>query len=326
MPTAASPARAANRMASRLIGRYCGVRGAWSRKTTTVAMPCALALATSLASSHLIAQIVAMPPPVEIVYVCPFDASVRSLEEGVCRRRGQRADLVAEVPDPLEFPLRLTTSPARPLPDQPTRLRFEVQDPWQGKPVEDFAIVHEKPFHVFVVSQDLEYFLHAHPRWRRNGFELDVVLPSAGLYRVLTDFLPEAATPQFLTRSLFVAGVSAARPQMENDLSAQQDDNLRVEIELSPQQPVAGSTTTVRFRLEPEAGIEPYLGALGHMLVASADLIELMHMHPVTMRVGADVEFTVVFPRPVAYRAWVQFQRLGVVNTVHFDIAVSATP
>ena len=34
------------------------------------------------------------------------------------------------------------------------------------------------------------------------------------------------------------------------------------------------------------------------------------------------VEFEVVFPRPQAYRVWVQFQRKGVVNTLHFDIPV----
>jgi len=30
-----------------------------------------------------------------------------------------------------------------------------------------------------------------------------------------------------------------------------------------------------------------------------------------------------VFPRPQVYRVWVQFQRLGVVNTVQFDVPVA---
>ena len=29
-----------------------------------------------------------------------------------------------------------------------------------------------------------------------------------------------------------------------------------------------------------------------------------------------------MFPRPQTYRVWVQFQRDGVVNTVHFDVPV----
>jgi len=34
------------------------------------------------------------------------------------------------------------------------------------------------------------------------------------------------------------------------------------------------------------------------------------------------VRFDVVFPRARPYRVWVQFQRSGVVNTVHFDVPV----
>jgi hypothetical protein len=30
-----------------------------------------------------------------------------------------------------------------------------------------------------------------------------------------------------------------------------------------------------------------------------------------------------VFPRPGAYRVWVQVQSAGIVNTVHFDVPVS---
>jgi len=35
------------------------------------------------------------------------------------------------------------------------------------------------------------------------------------------------------------------------------------------------------------------------------------------------VEFEMVFPRPQVYRLWVQFQRLGVVSTVRYDVPVA---
>jgi hypothetical protein len=38
------------------------------------------------------------------------------------------------------------------------------------------------------------------------------------------------------------------------------------------------------------------------------------------------VEFEVVFPQSSVYRMWVQFQRDGVVNTVHFDVPVAVPP
>ena len=43
---------------------------------------------------------------------------------------------------------------------------------------------------------------------------------------------------------------------------------------------------------------------------------------PVSRDGGPEVEFEVAFPRPQTYRVWVQFQRDGVVNTVHFDVPV----
>jgi hypothetical protein len=81
------------------------------------------------------------------------------------------------------------------------------------------------------------------------------------------------------------------------------------------------------FRLKPDDGIEPWIGAMGHMLAASADLIDLMHTHPiyVTDPDGAkQLQFNLIFPREGMYRIWVQFQRKGVVNTVAFNVPVKA--
>jgi hypothetical protein len=62
------------------------------------------------------------------------------------------------------------------------------------------------------------------------------------------------------------------------------------------------------------------------MLVASNDLIDMMHEHPFLADGGPRVEYEVVFPRPGAYRVWVQFQSAGEVNTATFDVPVVAQP
>jgi hypothetical protein len=81
------------------------------------------------------------------------------------------------------------------------------------------------------------------------------------------------------------------------------------------------------FRLTPNDGIEPYIGAMGHMLAASSDLIDMMHTHPVYVTdpenaAYKQIQFNLIFPRAAVYRVWVQFQRRGVVNTVVFNIPV----
>jgi len=97
---------------------------------------------------------------------------------------------------------------------------------------------------------------------------------------------------------------------------------MHVSLETTPERPVAGMRTQMRFTLD-AGGLEKYLGAWGHMLTVSDDLIDMMHDHPARADGGPRVEFDMVFPRPSAYRVWVQFQRAGVVNTVHFDVPVA---
>jgi hypothetical protein len=258
------------------------------------------------------------------VYVCPMDPDIRSNGPGKCRRCGMA--LVAGIPDPVEFHLDLTTTPSPPAAKQATTLEFQVHDPWKDRPVQRFVVVHEKLFHAFVVSQDLNYFNHGHPVLRGDGvFAFPVMLPKSGMFRVLGDFYPDGATPQLLTETLFVPGAPGELPTLSRDYSTKSDANMTVSLTTLPEQSMAGNRTRMTFHVDPLDGFEKYLGAWGHMLAASDDLIDMIHLHPLRAD-GADVQFDVVFPRPRMYRVWVQFQRKGVVNTVHFDVPVEEAP
>jgi hypothetical protein len=111
---------------------------------------------------------------------------------------------------------------------------------------------------------------------------------------------------------------------LSKDFEPKQAANLAVEFSANPDTPIAGQATTLRFHLSPADGIEPYFGALGHMLVVSDDLIDMIHGHPETLGLAETAEFKVVFPRATTYRVWAQFQRDGIVNTVHFDVPVDS--
>jgi hypothetical protein len=142
------------------------------------------------------------------------------------------------------------------------------------------------------------------------------------MYRVLGDFYPEGATPQLITKTIFVAGAEPPARPLQRDYSPKRSDNLSVSIDTSPPNPIAGVTAQLRFTLSPSDGFEKYLGAWGHMLAASDDLIDMMHTHPTLADGSSDVQFKVIFPRARTYRIWVQFQRNGIVNTAHFDVPV----
>src|ERR1700704_408316 len=91
------------------------------------------------------------------VYICPMDPDVRSNSPGKCARCGMA--LVAGLPDPVEYHMDLTVAPRPPKVGETARLTFSIHDPWKDRPGTNFQIVHEKLFHMFVVSQDLQVFL-----------------------------------------------------------------------------------------------------------------------------------------------------------------------
>ncbi len=270
----------------------------------------------------------AQEKPVE--FLCPMDADVRQAGPGKCPRCGMK--LVAGLPEPIEYPVTVTMKPERPKPGERVRLRFAVLDPKTAKPVRELELIHERLLHLFLISEDLEDFAHIHPEMAAPGvFEIDWTFRTGGMWRVLLDFYPAHATPQLVSRTILLPGGSLSAPQLQSDSGkARAGANLSVNLQLDPEQPLAGEKTLLQYRIEPREQFEEYLGAMGHLLVASADLIDLMHTHPFLVDGGMAapptdakrVQFNVIFPRPGVYRVWAQFQRAGVVNTIPYTIEV----
>jgi hypothetical protein len=252
-----------------------------------------------------------------------MDRDVRMAAAGKCPRCGM--NLVLGIPEPVEYPLKLAVSPRAARAGGQVDLTFKVGDPKTGAPVNRFETIHEKLFHMFIVSQDLEFFVHGHPVLSGPGtFRYAGSLPKPGMYRVLADYYPSDGTPQLTAKTIFVAGGSLHIPQLAPDLAGKKTENMSVELAAEPAQPIAGFKTMLFFRVEPADGLEQYLGAWGHMLAASDDLIDLIHTHPFLADGGPQIQFNVIFPRARTYRLWVQFQRKGVVNTAVFTIPVAA--
>ncbi len=282
-----------------------------------------------------------LAPEPEVEWMCPMpqDSDIRMKGPGKCPRCGMT--LVPGLPEPQEFPVRISTRPKALKVGQEAQLSFSIEDPKSLKPVKDFEIVHEKLYHLFVVSQDLKFFKHTHPEMQPDGkFLLGVTFPKPGLYRILSDFYPKGATPQLIANTVMVpgAGFKLETAKLDPDLTAKQTDgfkdghavpgNIQVELTMDPPQPIVGEKTLLFFRLKPGSGMELYLGAWAHMMAASADLVDMIHSHPflVTDPIDSDykqLQFNLIFPRAGVYRVWVQMQRLGVVNTVAFNIPVS---
>ncbi len=260
----------------------------------------------------------------QIQFVCPMDPEVRSAEPGKCPKCGMK--LEPGIREQVEYPLHLRVTPKQIPAGRNLELAFHVTEPKSGKTVTRFETVHEKLFHLFIVSQDLEYFAHVHPEPHHDGvFRLRTMLPRAGTYRLLGDYYPRGGTPQLEPITITTEGDIAplAPVKLQPDLAPKQGENLEVELATDPPRPIAGKKTLLFFKVKPVEGFEPYIGAWGHLLAVSDDLIDVIHTHPSIADGGANVQFDLYFPREAVYRIWVQFQRLGKVNTLVFTIPVS---
>jgi len=263
----------------------------------------------------------------DTVFVCPMDPEVRSSKPGRCPRCGM--DLVPGIPDPLKYPVDFRAEPASIPANAPVTLFFRIHDPKTAATVSSFQVIHEKLFHLFLVSQDLAYFSHEHPVLQRDGwFRLATRLPKPGTYRLLADFDPAGGTSQLVAKTFstanYMAPLAAAIPHLLPDLAPQKGANLTAELVTDPPRPIAGKKTLLFVKLNPADGLEQYIGAWAHLLAVSEDSIDTIHTHPFIADGGPKMQFNIFFPRAVTYRVWIQFQRKGVVNTVAFTLPVQA--
>jgi hypothetical protein len=237
--------------------------------------------------------------------------------------------LVPGLPMPVEYPMEFRATPPQIPAGRDITLELRVLDPKTSRPVTHFEIVHEKLFHLFLVSYDLEFFAHLHPELLANGWlRLRTRLPKAGAYRLLADFDPTGGTPQLAARTFSTAGyiapLSASAHVPPPDLNVQHGANLAVSLRLEPTQPIAGMKTMLFFHVDPAEGLQQYIGAWAHLLAVSHDLVDTMHSHPFVADGGPEMQFNLFFPRAATYRLWVQMQRKGVVNTVAFTVPVQS--
>ena len=297
-------------------------------------------------------------PDEEIAWVCPMHASYTSTTAGICPICGMQ--LVQTRPyDTRDYRLEFRSEPAQVQPGQKVTLFFRFLHPGTGAVVRDFEVVHTKEFHLFVISQDLEFFEHIHPIMRADGtWTIETSVPKAGYYQVLCDFMPKGGSGQFLTAPLVTANYAgdlvtdSARLTPDKTLR-KSDGDLTAALSFNPVQPESCQYVHLTFNLtdtttgRPVTDLQTYLGQFSHMLLMSEDMQCYVHSHPINLVVGGEdaaqtpeyiiapdadlvkirggpqVTFDALLPKAGRFRAWAQFQRNDQVRTLAFTFTVA---
>ncbi|MGG0412161.1 hypothetical protein [Peribacillus simplex] len=196
-------------------------------------------------------------------------------------------------------------------------ITIDVKDKNQNSP--NLEISHEKIMHLIIVSADLEDYYHLHPEEKGNGvYTLKFDLPENS-YKAFVDIKPKNLAYQVSPIGLQVG--KSHSEHKENPLKI--DPNLTKTInektvELTTTELGINKTVTLSFDTK---GItpEPYLGALGHVVILDDKGEKFVHVHPTSEE---KTLFETKFDKPGIYKVWGEFKFDGKVNSYPFVIEV----
>lgn len=230
-------------------------------------------------------------------------------------------------------------------PGTPVTLQFAIRNTKDNSVVKDLEILHEKPFHLIMVSQDLSWYAHEHPQITANGdLTLNFTFPEAGNFVLYGDFKPRGKAGEVIPIALRVEGEAPKAVVLKEDNLAvpKNVDGFEVKLTTTPSLQ-HGDSAKLAFRItknkKPIADIETYLGAGGHLVGVSEDTTRFLHAHPAGHEAGGqghahheapakakhgpNLEFATTFPRDGLYKIWLQFQHAGKIHTAPFVVRVN---
>jgi hypothetical protein len=201
-------------------------------------------------------------------------------------------------------------------------LGFRILDP-DGRAVRDFDEQHGRTMHLMVVRRDLTHYRHLHPSMGADGtWSTPLTFPEPGVYRVFADF---AAAGRGLT-----LGADLEVPGLYEPVALPVPAGaVRIgeyEVVLAPDVAAGGEASllfVVSRNGRPAEDLEPYLGALGHLVALREGDLAFLHVHPETEEgSGPRIAFRAAFPSQGRYRLFLQFAHGGRVQTAAFTVEV----
>lgn len=196
-------------------------------------------------------------------------------------------------------------------------LSIDLRD-LSGNPVTELVLNHEKLLHLIIVDEQLDRYYHLHPEYKGEGrFELATTLPE-GSYKAFIDIKP--ADLDYIVEPLVLKVGEANNGDRVEPLKLDTELTKTINghtITLNPVTFETGKELTLDFDI-PNVQIEPYLGAMGHVVILDEAAEKYIHVHPH----DNDTVFETEFDTPGIYKLWAEFKINGEVNVYPFVFEV----
>ena len=278
---------------------------AWRRLALAALLSAVALVASSCGSSDGDAE---SPPAATPEGVAEAPDATPEAERDGAARRGRYRMVVDEAPSragagPQRYAFRIERSPEQ--------------------TVRDFQVEHTKRMHLIVVRSDLTGFQHLHPTMAGDGtWRGSIRLRKGGEYRMFADF-KHAGKRRTLAADVPVDGAFKRVRLPAPSPYARTDGGL--DVALYHHGAGAGAPAHVVFEVAEQGRLvtgelQPYLGAMGHLVAIRKDDLKYLHTHPD----GNAPAFHVEYPTAGNYRVFVQFRHRGRVHTAAFTVPVSA--
>ncbi len=198
-----------------------------------------------------------------------------------------------------------------------------------GETVKSFEIVHDQKIHLIIVRHGLDQFAHIHPEVDAAGnATVTYTFPTGGNYWLYADHKPTGKEQVTAMVQAKVAGDAPAIPVLTPNVPGEiPGDGLRAKVAVEGVG--GGGEATITFDLSDPAGksvedLQPYMGAMGHLVVLSSDGKEYVHAHPAEAKPGTSsrVAFQAHIMKPGLYKGWGQFRWKDTVRVVPFVFKV----
>jgi methionine-rich copper-binding protein CopC/putative copper export protein len=257
---------------------------------------------------------------------------------------------------PVRARTQLATSPEALAPNVPTTLTFTLRD-YQGNPVQDLVLDHNRILHVVIASKDFSVFSHIHVEdfgpvtaemLKTATFPVHYTFPKPGEYLVSADYTERAYL--FSNQFYLNVGPSSTMSAPASDSFSLQENvhGYEVTLKTSPARLKAGAPATLDYHVEkdgkPLTRMNPYLAVPMHISIIREDLMGFLHIHgllPVSFlgkllgenihashlllpnKFGPDIEATnFSFPSAGVYHIFGEFSVAGKIVVSQFTVRV----